>query len=201
MERVSDLTPKVNLSTYRELINLFLPFVLIRCTRYTNSKRLAETIAVYTFVCAYYLTRIPRYKDHLPEAIGCMADVVGDDLGDGPNTLNGRPLFEREDVLCAAKTLAGLGMEECLATVLYYVEKLQLERVSQILGKSVDEMLNIVDKARSQFLKNLSGLWLGKTISSEGQIPCSMASVNYSFDLDQFNRITATVMDYLIQQT
>ena len=38
------------------LVEQMLFYVLIRCAKYTNSRRLAETIAVYVFICIYYIT-------------------------------------------------------------------------------------------------------------------------------------------------
>lgn len=199
MERVSNLTPKVNLSTYRELIRALLPFVIIRCVKYTNSKRLAETIAVYSLVSSY-LARMQETKAGISIIISCMTDVAGEDLGNG-NTLNGLLLFEREDALCAAKALAGLGMEESIAMALYYVEKLDLDEIAAIMNKSIDETMGIIGKAQRMFLENLMKLRPRGTMVSVGEIQRSMDSVADSFDRDQFERIINTVMDYLLKQT
>ena len=198
MERVSNLTPKVNLSTYRELINIFLPFVIIRCTRYTNSKRLAETIAVYSLVSSY-LARMQETKAGISIVIGCMADVVGEDLAGGSN-VNGQLLFENIDAFCAAKALAGLDLEESITMALYYIEKLDLEKIAEITGKAIDEIVGTIGKAQRMFLENLVKLRPRGTMVSVGEIKRSMDSVNDSFDRDQFERIINTVMDYLIRQ-
>lgn len=196
MEQTSELTPETNLSTYRDIIERFLPFVLIRCTKYTNSKRLAETIAVYTFVASYYLARMQETKAGVPIIIGCMADVVGEDLGKG-NTLNGLLLFEREDALCAAKAIAGLDVEDCLAMALYYVEKLDLGGMAAITGKSIDETTGIIGKAQRLFLENLERFRPRRTIVLEGEIRRSMACIIESFDRGQFERVTESIMRYL----
>ncbi len=199
MERVSNLSPKGNLSTYRELIIALLPFVLIRCVKYTNSKRLAETIAVYTLVASYYLARMPETKTGILIIIGCTTETIGEELGNG-NTLNGLLLFEREDALCATKALAGLDLEESIAMALYYVEKLDLEKIAEITGKSIDETMGIIGKAQRLFLENLERFQPRGTIVLEGEIRRRMDSVADSFDRDQFERIINTVMDYLIRQ-
>ena len=199
MERVSNLSPKGNLSTYRELISALLPFVLIRCVKYTNSKRLAETIAVYTLVASYYLARVQETKAGILIVIGCTAETIGEELGNG-NTLNGLLLFEREDALCATKALAGLDLEESIAMALYYVEKLDLEKIAEITGKSIDETVGTIGKAQSRFLENLVKLQPRGAISFVGEIRRSMDSVADSFDKIRLDRIIATVMDYLIKQ-
>ncbi|MGB7582397.1 MAG: hypothetical protein WBL85_08135 [Sedimentisphaerales bacterium] len=198
MERVSNLTPKVNLSTYRELIRVLLPFVIVRCVKYTNSKRLAETIAVYSLVSSY-LARMQETKAGISIIIGCMTETIGEDLGKG-NTLNGRLLFEREDALCAAKALAGLDLEESIAMALYYIEKLDLDEIAAIMNKSIEETMGIIGKAQRLFLENLERFQPRGTIVLEGEIRRRMDSVADSFDRDQFERIINTVMDYLIKQ-
>jgi hypothetical protein len=200
MERVSNLMPKVNLSTYRELTSALLPFVIIRCVKYTNSKRLAETIAVYTLVASYYLARMQETKAGIPIIIGCMTETIGEDLGNG-NTLNGLLLFERENALCAAKALAGLDLEESIAMALYYVEKLDLDEIAAVMNKSIEETMGIICKAQRLFLENLERFQPRGTIVLEGEIRRRMDSVADSFDRDQFERIINTVMDYLIRQS
>lgn len=139
------------------------------------------------------------YKDHLPEAVGYMADVVGEDLA-GNSNINGRLLFENTEAFCAAKALAGLDLEDCLSLVLYYVVKLDLEKITEIMNKSIDEIVGIIGKAQRMFLENLVKLRPRGTMVSVGEIRRSMDSVADSFDKIQFERITNTVMDYLIKQ-
>jgi hypothetical protein len=46
---------KVTLDAYREIVGKYLPAVLIKCTKYTNSKQLAEIITRFTFTGTYHL--------------------------------------------------------------------------------------------------------------------------------------------------
>jgi hypothetical protein len=72
----ASLTPKAVLSSYEETIEKYLPLVLIRCAKYTNSKRLAEIIAVYAFICTYRLIeQLDGYN--MPVIIDWMVDIVG----------------------------------------------------------------------------------------------------------------------------
>jgi hypothetical protein len=146
MEQVSYSTRKINLSIYKETIERFLPFVFIRCSKYTNSNRLAEIIAVYTFITVYRLTELLDGYN-IQALIEMMVDIVGEDLGKGSNTLNGLLLFKWEDDLFFAKRLAQMGIEECLN---------EMRRHKDFIARN--------------------------------------------FAPDQFDRITATVMDYLTKQ-
>jgi hypothetical protein len=113
------LTPKERLSAYREIVERFLPFVLIRCSKFTNSKRLAEYIAVYTFIGVYRQLQQIYDASKMPAIIDSMLNIVGRDFADGPDTIVGDKLFEGQDKLRAAKTLAEMDMEKCLSLVYY----------------------------------------------------------------------------------
>ncbi|MGD0553203.1 MAG: hypothetical protein ABSB25_11240 [Sedimentisphaerales bacterium] len=115
MEQTSESTPETNLSTYRGIIERFLPFVLVRCSKYTNSKVLAEVIAIYAFICAYRLAEILDGANKMAILIDNMVGVVGEDLSKGTSkSVNGKLLFKWEDDLRFAQRLAEMGMKECL---------------------------------------------------------------------------------------
>lgn len=141
------LTRGIKLSTYRNKINKYLPFVLIRCSKYTNSKRLAEIISVYTFISVYILAQI---LDGVNETviIDNMVGIVGEDLGKGADsTVNDQLLFEDENILFAARELAEMDTKDCL-------DEIRIHK-----------------------------------------------GIILSFDRNQFERITKTVMNYLIKNS
>jgi len=149
MERTHPLpTAKEELSAYRETIYQFLPFVLVRCSKYTNSKGLAEVIAIYAFICAYRLAEILDGANKMIILIDNMVGVVGEDLRRGTSkSINGQLLFKWEDDLCFAQILAEMGTEECLE---------EIQRHQDLTARC--------------------------------------------FDLNQYERITAAVMEYLVEQ-
>jgi hypothetical protein len=74
-----------SIAQYRRIMKEFLPYVLIRCTKYTSSKRLAEIIAVYVFASAYYRYLVGRMKsrEEITRVLGMMVEIVGSNLSDG----------------------------------------------------------------------------------------------------------------------
>jgi hypothetical protein len=119
MDRVSkSLMQKVNLSAYKGIIEKYLPAVLIKCIKFTNSKHLAETIVIYTFAGAYRLATQLDGANRMSVVIESMLNIVGGDFADGPNKhVNGQLLFENKGALCAAKKLAEMDMEDCLSRI------------------------------------------------------------------------------------
>jgi hypothetical protein len=191
---------KEKLSSYRDTINELLPFVLIRCAKYTNSKRIAEIIAVYAFICAYRLTEILDGANKIFILIDVMVDVVGEDLGKGTSVFfNDRLSFERKEALNATKALAELDTYECLCLVLYCIENLDLDQIAEITDKTIDETTLIISKGQRLFIENLSRFKPRGAISLIDEIERSMDSVADSIDRNQFGQVTDCVTDYLIK--
>jgi len=202
MERTHPLpVVKAELSAYRETIYQFLPFVFIKCSKYSNSKNLAEAIAIYTFISVYMLAEILDGYN-MPVLIECMISIVGEDLDKGTNiSANGQLLFEREGVLNTAKTIAELDTYECLCLVLYYIENLDLDQIAEIMEKAIDKTSLIISKGQRLFIENLSRFKPRGAISLVDEIRQSMDSVSNSIDRNRFEQITDRVMDYLIKNS
>jgi hypothetical protein len=73
----------ITLVDYQRIIEKYLPHVLTECTKYTTSKQVARTIAVYVFVCVYYMAEKLDSPSRIPLAIETMIEVIGSDLSDG----------------------------------------------------------------------------------------------------------------------
>jgi hypothetical protein len=105
---------KVRIFAYRETIEKYLPCVLVKCSKYTNSKRLAEIIALYVFICSYQLAKILDGINTMAIIIDNLVGVIGEDLTKKTGTpCNGQPLFKWDDDFHYARRLAEMDMEEC----------------------------------------------------------------------------------------
>jgi len=146
------LTRGFNFSTYRRKIAKYLPFVLIRCSKYTNSYRLAEIIAIYAFICSYLLSQI---LDGVNETviIDNMVGVVGEDLGKGADsTVNGQLLFEDDNILFAARELAEMDTKELLAKIRLRMDYLECFFDREQFQRINDTVMNYLSKNGSQHL-------------------------------------------------
>lgn len=143
------LTPKA----YRKTIEKYLPFVLIRCSKYTNSRRLAEIIALYVFICSYQLARILDGINTMEIIIDNMVGVIGEDLT-SPSTplrtgkpgipVNGQLLFKWDDDLGYARRLAEMDMEDCFN---------ELQRNSDFTARCLD--FNQFERITESVIENL----------------------------------------------
>jgi hypothetical protein len=199
-ERELFSTRKEKLSSYRTTIHQFLPFVFIRCTKYTNSKCLAEIVAIYTFICAYRLAEVLDGANEIFVLIDIMVGVVGEDLGRRTGiSVNDQLLFEEQGALNAAKTITEFDTYECLCLVLYYIENLDLDQIAEITDKAIDETTLMISNGQRLFIEKLAEAGPERAISLIDEIERSMDSVADSIDRNQFGQVTDYVMDYLIK--
>jgi len=149
MERDGVLEQREKLCAYEKTVRKYLPYVLIKCARYTNSKRLAEIIAICTFASVYRLTEQSGSSNKMPTAIESMLAIVGPDFTDRPGNPVGDKLFEEEGALRAARALSELDIGECLSRmdgIADGLDRSQLERITvtvmSCLGKGNGKMKN-----------------------------------------------------------
>jgi DNA-directed RNA polymerase specialized sigma24 family protein len=80
MRRVRRWTAGARLPLYRWIIGRYAPYVLVRCARFTNSRRAAQQMGVYTLITTCLLAHRLRHSGQLAFLIDTMADVIGPDV-------------------------------------------------------------------------------------------------------------------------
>ncbi len=165
MNREIVLRSKANLSSYRKTIEKYMPFVLIRCSKYTNSKRLAEVIAVYAFICSYLLVEILDGANKMVIIIDNFVGVIGEDLSNGTDSLvNGQLLFEQENIFYAAKKLAEMDIKECLDEIPLH------NGISQSIDRN--QLIRIKTTVMNYLLKNSSQHFSDSNAFNNGRRMC-----------------------------
>jgi len=156
MVRNNILKPKASISDYKKTIEEHLPFALIRCAKYTNSKHIAEIISIYAFICTYLLTEALDGSNKIELLIDNMIGVAGKDLGNGSDTLvNGPLLFEGEEVLSAVRILSEMDGKDCLAKVRLrmdyldcFFDRKQLDRITATIIDFLENKRGLTGKCR-----------------------------------------------------
>ncbi len=80
MRRVRQWVDPARLAVYEGIIELYAPYVLIRCARYTNRRRQAQQIGVYTLVTACLLASELPWMGQLSLLLDMVVDVIGPDI-------------------------------------------------------------------------------------------------------------------------
>jgi hypothetical protein len=68
------------LPLYEWIVGRYAPYVLVRCARFTNSRRQAQQMGVYTLITTCLLAHRLRHPGQLALLVDTMADVIGPDV-------------------------------------------------------------------------------------------------------------------------
>ena len=83
MRRVRQWIDPARLAVYEEIIELYAPYVLIRCARYTNRRRQAQQIGAYTLITACLVAGELEQPEQLARVVDIVLGVVGPDVPSG----------------------------------------------------------------------------------------------------------------------
>jgi len=83
MRRVRRCVEGAELAVYERIIELYAPYVLVRCARYTNGRRQAQQIGVYTLITTCAVATELEHVGQLSWLVDIMVGVVGPDVVSG----------------------------------------------------------------------------------------------------------------------
>lgn len=140
-----------------EVIDCYLRFVFIRSCKFTNDRSLVEQIVFTAFLDVFYMAQELK-NVCLPVAIDIMTDAVGSDLtGKGGGKLNDELFIKDKLHFHIVEAINRLDSPERLVLVLFHIDKIDIEKLSNIFTEPVCQMKDFLGRAQREFIKNLSG--------------------------------------------
>ncbi|MHC4333134.1 MAG: hypothetical protein ACYSUP_03040 [Planctomycetota bacterium] len=203
--RVTFLTEDLKLLLYERIVKYYLRYVLLRCCEYTNSRREAEQIAAYTLITTCSLLEQLRQGCDLAWLMDRMLEVIGREqggagrLGAWEQTCGSGPLLSDEKLQKLAGCANRLEGFSGQVLVLGLVEKMGPEMISEIYGKSVEEIVLVIDGAERELAEHLredSGTGSAESVEDLSGLMCELGD---ALELDSRERIARTVLCYLAQ--
>jgi DNA-directed RNA polymerase specialized sigma24 family protein len=155
------------LALYRQTIDRYLRYVLIRSLAYTNDRTLVERIAAYTLITTCVLGRRLRDRGQMSLLIETMVEMVGDDqVTSDKRQVAGSQLEARYSALDTAdariceiaRAVNGVGRAARELLVLRHVEGIDLAELAEIHGKSEKRMAAGLAEAEREFIGILRGM-------------------------------------------
>lgn len=93
MRRVRRYAGRAELARYQEIIDVYAPYVLIRCAAFTNSRRLSQEIGAYVLICTCLMSSKLDHSGQLGILLEVMLEVVGPDVVSRGEGAGHEPLF------------------------------------------------------------------------------------------------------------
>jgi len=154
---------------YRQTIERYLRYVLIRCAGYTNNKAQVQRIAAYTLAMACLLLDKLRGQAELGSVVEMMIRIVGEDprgdwrldADEGGEEITQRVFVLNERMCEVAGTINAVEPLARQLLILHHVERLSVGVLADAYGLSVDEVGKALAQGGGQFIEILRGLSAG----------------------------------------
>jgi DNA-directed RNA polymerase specialized sigma24 family protein len=193
MRRMRREVDRAVLPVCERIVQCYCPYVLVRCTRYTNQRRQAQQIGAYTLVMACLTAREVGPALSLGRIVEAMLRVVGPDVlagAEGEDWRQGctEPLLVDPWMRHTALALNALKRPGREVLVLHHVGGIGPEDLAVLLGQPAGEVLARLGRAERRLAR-----WLG--------VPHGrpvLARFAAGLDRGWIQEVTAYAMEYLV---
>jgi hypothetical protein len=140
---------------YEGLIELYAPYVLVRCVGYTDNRRQAQQIGTYVLACTCLASSELKQREPFGVLVDVMLDVVGPDVvlrGEGKEWWGqcDEPLIVdgRMRTLANALNLLKRPLREVL--VLRYITGMEADDLAALLERPASEIATRLERAEKR---------------------------------------------------
>jgi hypothetical protein len=160
MRRVRQTVDRALLPVYERIMELYGPYVLVRCARYTNRRGQAQHIGVYTLISACFLARELGPVLSLGRIVDVAVAVAGPDIvskGEG-RARSGQPeellIVDRQmrELVQALNSLKGPLRE---VVVLHHVSGLDTDDLARLLEEPAGEVTAQIGRGERALARRL----------------------------------------------
>ena len=197
MRRVRQCLDRAELAVFERIIELYAPYVLIRCAKYTNRRRRAQQIGAYTLISTCFLARELGAALPLGRIVDLVMGVVGPDV---VTNGGGRVWWGRSDELLIvdqrmrkmAQALNSLLRPWREAVVLHHVTGMEPGDLARVLDKPVAEIVARISRGERLLGKRLEGPG-----AREGDVRSLLAQFAAGLDAGWIQEVADCAVDYL----
>ncbi len=195
MRRRRQCSEEAVLAVWERIVEVYTPYVLVRCARYTNGRRQAQQIGAYTLVVTCLAARAVGHAVPVGRIVESELGVIGPDVvagAGGEDWRNGpdEPLLADPRLRYMATALNALKRRGREVLVLHHVTGLTPGHLARLLEQPPDAVLARIDRAQ----RHLAG-WLGVR-----DVRASMAEFAAGLDTGWIQEVAGCALDYLARQ-
>ncbi len=202
MRRARQWVDPARLAVYEGIIELYAPYVLIRCARYTNRRRQAEQIGAYTLISTCFLARALGAALPLGRIVDLVVGVVGPDV-----VTNGRGQTwwgESDELLLVdrrmrkmAQALNSLKRPWREVLVLHYVTRIEPDDLARLLQEPAAEVTAQIGRAERLLAKRLEGLRSKGDKAGAANVRSLLTQFAAALDAGWMREVADCAIDYL----
>lgn len=202
MRRMRPCVDRAQAAVYERIVELYSPYVLIRCARHTNRRRQAQQIGAYTLITTCLIldrlgrvTRIGRVVDAVTDLVG--SDVVSGAQGDAWWRGSEELLFVDGRIRRTAQALNALkgALREVL--VLHYVCGLEAGVMARLMERPAGEIVATLARAQRLLAGRLEDLLGEDRWPQSVDVRSSLADFTAGLDAGWMEDVARCALDYL----
>jgi hypothetical protein len=187
------------LPVYERIIELYAPYVLVRCAQYTNGRRQAQWIGVYTLITSCILSRELEHLGKLGRIVDMMAEMIGLDFVSGGE---GEAWWGQADDLLIvdqrvrrmAEALNSLNRPLREVLVLHHVAGMEPDDLAKLLQRPTAEVVAKISRAERLLAKRLGG---PSDRAGGPDLRSLLAQFAAGLDAGWMQEVAYSAMDYL----
>lgn len=192
MRRVRWCPEEAVLAVYGRIVDLYTPYVLVRCTRYTTGRRQAQQIGAYTLIGTCLAAREVGYAVPVGRIVESVLGVVGPDVVTGARGEDWRDgpdetLLVDPRVRHTATALNALKRRGREVLILHYVSGLGPEDLARLLQQPPEAVRARIGRAERRLAQ-----WLGVA-----DVRALMTQFAAGLDDDWMAEVAVCALDYL----
>jgi DNA-directed RNA polymerase specialized sigma24 family protein len=194
----------VTLWLYEWIIDFYTPYILIRCTGFTNSKAQAERIAVYGLITTCLLAAELERLNQVGLLVDILVDVIGEDLTGQetePATPRpdgaGGPLLPEEGMRELAEALNRLDGFTREVLVFGHMEAVDTKALACLFHTSTDRIETEMARGERQLAQRLRHACGGRRPVSGADVPALLAELATALDPTLADRVADLALAYL----
>ncbi len=190
------------LAVYEGIIELYTPYVLIRCARYTNRRRQAQQIGAYTLITTCLVAGELGQVGQLGRVVDIVLGVVGPDVvSGGPGDLwcggCDELLIVDQRMRKVAAALNSLKRPWREVLVLHYVTGIEPDDLARLLQEPAAEVTAKIGRAERLLAKRLEGLTGKGDKAGTADIPSLLTEFAAALDAGWIREVADCALDYL----
>jgi DNA-directed RNA polymerase specialized sigma24 family protein len=202
MRRVRQWVDPARLAVYEGIIELYAPYVLIRCARYTNRRRQAQQIGAYTLITTCLVAGKLGQVEQLGRVVDIVLGVVGPDVvSRGPGDLwcgaCDELLIVDQRMRKMAAALNSLKRPWREVLVLHYVSGMEPDDLTRLLQEPAAEVTAKIRRAERLLAKRLDGLYGKGDKAGAPDIPSLLTQFAAALDAGWIREVADCALDFL----
>jgi hypothetical protein len=195
MRRVRQCSGEAVLAVYERIVEVYTPYVLVRCARYTNGRRHAQQIGAYTLIVTCLAARAVGHAVPLGRIVESILGVVGRDVSAGARGEDWRdgpdePLLADPRLRYMATALNALKRRGREVLVLHHVAGLTPADLGRLLEQPPDAVLVRIGRAERHLAR-----WL-----SVRDVRGALAEFAVGLDTGWMQEVAGCAREYLARQ-